>query len=285
MSSLFLSGAGVMAMRPLPSVSLTSRDRAILDRLAEHEPFTTSELRLLFFTGIRTCRARLKLLEDSRLLCRVYPARSNRGGKSEPLWFLSPHGRRMIDAPVRRMPALSIPDLDHRRAVARFFLSLVERSLSRGGEGLYTWYGETQAAAGVGGGPLRPDGYGRYLFPDGELTFYLELDRGTEPVKRVAAKLTGYERALANDPESRYANILLVCHSRRRLASLARHAPSGPPWTWATVDGVGYELLPGREPQRVLEDLPLRPRDPARRPENCLGHQWRAGGHVAREAA
>ena len=273
-------------MLPLPSLALTLRDREILDRLQEHEPLTTSELRLLFFTGIRTCRARLKLLEDARLLCRVYPARSSRGGKSEPLWFLTPHGRQTIGAPTRRAPGLSIPDLEHRRAVARFFLARVERSLTHEGEGLYTWYGETRAAAGVGSGPLRPDGYGRYLLPGGELTFYLELDRGTEPGKRVAAKLTAYERALANDPEPRYANVLLVCHSKRRLANLAKHAPTGPPWTWATVDRARYELLPGRDQQRAFRELPLRPRDSARRIEDCLGRRWgQPGVDSTREAA
>jgi hypothetical protein len=215
----------------------------------------------------------------------VYPARSSRGGKSEPLWFLTPNGRRTIAAPTRRAPGLSIPDLEHRRAVARFFLTLVEHSLTRECEGLYTWYGETRAAAGVGGGPLRPDGYGRYLLPDGELTFYLELDRGTEPAKRVAAKLATYQRALANDPEPRHANVLLACHSKRRLANLARHAPEGPPWTWATVDGDRYELLPGREQERVFDELPLRPRDPARSIDDCLGQRWQRPGTDARRDA
>ncbi|MGH3624624.1 MAG: replication-relaxation family protein [Sciscionella sp.] len=268
-------------MPPLPNLSPTVRDQSILDRLQEHEPLTTSELRLLFFTGIRTCRARLKLLEDARLLCRVYPARSSRGGKSEPLWFLTPHGRQTIGAPKRRPPGLSIPDLEHRRAVARFFLTLVEHSHTQVDEGLYTWYGETRAAAGVGGGPLRPDGYGRYLLPDGELTFYLELDRGTEPVRRVAAKLANYQQALANDPEARYANVLLVCHAKRRLANLARHAPAGPPWTWATVNGHHYELLPDRDQERPFEELPCRPRDPARRIEDCLGRRWQHPGLAA----
>lgn len=273
-------------MRPLPSPSLTDRDLAILHRLAEHEPLTTSELHLLFFAGLRTCQSRLKLLDDGEILCRVYPARSSRGGKSEPLWFLTPHGRRMIGASSRRPPGLSIPDLEHRRAVARFFLALVERSFHHDGEGLYTWFGETNAADGVGGGPLRPDGYGRYLFPDGELTFYLELDRGTEPARRVAAKLTAYQRGLANDPDLDYANVLLVCHSSRRLVNLAAHAPEGPPWTWGTLDGETYELLPDREQPRSFEELPRRARDPRRRIEDCLGYQWRhARAAATRKAA
>jgi hypothetical protein len=134
---------------------------------------------------------------------------------------------------------------------------------------------------------LRPDGYGRYLLPEGELTFYLELDRGTEPARRVASKLAAYQRALANDPEPRYANVLLVCHSKRRLANLARHAPEGPPWTWAAVGGDRYELLPGRDQERAFDELPLRPRDTARRlVEDCLGQRWRRpDADAIREAA
>ena len=164
-------------------------------------------------------------------------------------------------------------------------LTLVERSLQHQGEGLYTWYGEARAKAGVGGGPLRPDGYGRYILPHGELTFYLELDRGTEACRRVAGKLAAYQQALANDPEPRYANIILVCHSQRRLASLAPHAPGGPPWTWASVDGERFTLLPRRDQERRLDELPLRPREPGRRVEDCLGHHWPLAFTSAREAA
>ena len=44
-----------------------------------------------------------------------------------------------------RHPELSIPDLEHRRAVARLFLRLVERSLTRRDEGLWSWLGERSA--------------------------------------------------------------------------------------------------------------------------------------------
>jgi hypothetical protein len=107
-------------------LSLTERDREILGRLAEHEPLSSSELCLLFFTGGRSARLRLCHLEDNGLLERVYPARSRRGGGTEALWFLSATGRRAIAAPQRRPPSLSIPDLEHRRAVARLFCQLVD---------------------------------------------------------------------------------------------------------------------------------------------------------------
>ncbi len=258
-----------------PSIlALTARDRALLDRLSQAEPLLTSELGLLFFPGLRNCRRRLLRLERQGLLLRVYPARSHRGGRSEALWFLSPTGRQTIGAPRRRPPSLSIPDLEHRRAVARFFLALTERSLTTTGEGLYRWLGEQQAQDGTGVS-VRPDGYGRYLLPDGEITFYLEIDRATESARRVKAKLDAYKHALAADPNRERGNVLLVCDGRRRLANLARCAPPGPPWVWGSTDGEYYELLPAREQARHFDELPASPRKAGHCVEHCLGRRWR----------
>src|SRR6266542_2714987 len=253
-----------------PLQPLTERDRALRAQLAEHEPLATGELRLLFFTGARTCRVRLAQLEQRGLLLRVYPT-AGRKGTSEALWFLTAEARALLDAPTRRKPSLSLPDLEHRRAVARFMCGLVERSLRRSGEGLWCWHGEARAQHGAGG-HVRPDAYGRYLLPNGELTFYLEFDRGTEPAKRVGAKLASYTAALATDTGRERGNILLLCHRRRRLVSLAAHAPQGPPWIWASTDGEQYSLAPTLDDERTLERLPLWPREPGRRPvAACLG--------------
>lgn len=260
-------------MNPLlPPV--TPRDRELLDRLSQHEPLSTSELHLLFFSGLRTCRRRLTRLQDAELLVRVFPTRSTRGGNTEALWFLSPAGRRTIGAPSRRLPGLSIPDLEHRRASAAFFLALIQRGLPRPGEGLYRWLGEQQAQQGTGA-TVRPDGYGRYLLPDGEITFYLELDRGTEPASRIKSKLAAYRQALAADPHRDHGNILLVCQGQRRLENLARCAPPGPPWVWGTVDRERYILLPSQNQQRTFSELPAGPRHRTHYAADCLGRRWR----------
>lgn len=252
---------------------LTLRDQDLLQRLAQHEPLSTSEIGLLYFTGARTCRRRLSHLHEHELLLRVFPTRSTRGGNTEALWFLSPSGRRTIGGPARKPPGLSIPDLEHRRAVTKFFLTLVQKSQSRDGEGLYTWLGEQQAQQGTGAA-IRPDGYGRYLLPEGEITFYLELDRGTEPASRIRSKLDAYRKALAADPHRDQGNVLLVCEGHRRLANLARCAPSGPPWVWGTDDGEHYTLLPSQNQQRTFDELPAGPRHPTRHTAGCLGHRW-----------
>jgi hypothetical protein len=263
---------------------VTLRDRELLDRLAQHEPLSTSELCLLFFTGARSCRGRLLKLEQQKLLARVYPSREWRGGATEALWFLSPHGRQMIGASARRPPGLSIPDLEHRRAAAGFFLDLVRGSLDTQGEGLYRWLGEQQAQHGTGP-TVRPDGYGRYLLPDGEITFYLEIDRGTETTKRVKDKLAAYQRALAADRNRDRGNILLVCESRRRLGSLARCAPAGPPWVWGTSDQRRYRLLPACDQERGFRELPAWPRQPKHQIADCLGRRRRQPTTTGRRAA
>jgi hypothetical protein len=263
---------------------LTSRDQELLGRLHQHEPLSTSELQLLFFDGLRTCRRRLGRLQEHGLLLRVFPTRCTRGGNTEALWFLSPGGRRTIGAPARRPPSLSIPDLEHRRAVAGFFLALVAHGQRRDGEGLYKWLGEQHAQQGTGSA-IRPDGYGRYLLPDGEISFYLELDRGTEATSRIKRKLDAYHQALAADRDRRLGNILLVCEGRRRLANLARCVPPGPPWVWGATDHDCYTLLPGGEQQRAFRELPAGPRNPSRLVADCLGCRWRSGQSQARDLA
>jgi hypothetical protein len=193
----------------------------------------------------------------------------------------------MIGASVRRPPGLSIPDLEHRRAAAGFFLDLVRGSLATHDEGLYRWLGEQQAQHGTGP-TVRPDGYGRYLLPDGEITFYLEIDRGTETTKRVKDKLAAYQQALAADRNRDRGNILLVCEGRRRLASLARYAPAGPPWVWGTTDRERYRLLPTGEQERRFTELPAWPRQPGHGIADCLGRRWcqpAPGRHHGRRVA
>ena len=169
--------------------------------------------------------------------------------------MLPPAGRRASRSPTSSTAA----------PPPRFFLALVERSLTRREEGLYRWLGEQHAQQGTGP-TVRPDGYGRYLLPDGEIAFYLEIDRGSESTRRVKTKLDAYRQALAADPHRDRGNILLVCEGRRRLANLARCAPPGPPWVWGTTDRERYTLLPGRDQQRTFTRAARRtsPRRPPR---------------------
>src|SRR5881398_1739836 len=65
-----------------------------------------------------------------------------------------------------------------------FFVALARASAPLLDQGLYHWVGERgcwrayQEAHELG--PI-PDGWGRYLLPEGEIIFFLEWDRGTVP--------------------------------------------------------------------------------------------------------
>ena len=118
-------------------------------------------------------------------------------------------------------------------------------------------------------------GTGATYSPTGEITFYLEVDRGTETTRRVKDKLAAYQRALAADRNRDRGNILLVCEGRRRLASLTRCAPAGPPWVWGTTDRKRYRLLPPGITSPGFRELPAWPRGPHTRLADCLGRRWR----------
>ena len=186
------------------------------------------------------------------------------------LFQIIPHAR---DHEGMRIDGYSVRQRPYVRAVTRFFCGLVERSLTRSEEGLWSWRGERTSERALGGA-VRPDGFGRYLLPAGEIIFYLELDRGTEPGGRVGDKLRRYPPALANDGKREFANVLLVCGGAARLANLARQTPAGPPWFWGTVDAQRYRLLPRGE-ERSFDALPALPRDPGRSVELCVGKRWR----------
>src|SRR5205085_7672965 len=151
------------------------------------------------------------------------------------------------------------------------------RSRAHPGGGLWGGPGEARAEQGSGG-RIRPDGSGGYLPPSSEVTFCLELDRATEPGKRVGEKLAGYTRALVTVDGRERANILLACLSQRRLRNLAAHAPTGPPWIWGTTDSQRFQLLPALTEQRQFDELPLWSRDPAHPVSDCLGRRWQSWG-------
>jgi hypothetical protein len=44
---------------------------------------------------------------------------------------------------------------------------------------------------------VRPDGYGRWRDADAEVDFFVEVDRATEPPRRLGAKLTGHRNLAA----------------------------------------------------------------------------------------
>jgi Replication-relaxation len=61
------------------------------------------------------------------------------------------------------------------------------------GAALSLWWSEQRATAAFGQ-IVRPDGYGEWTEHQRSVRFFLELDRGTEPLPRLLDKLTGYRQ-------------------------------------------------------------------------------------------
>lgn len=191
---------------------LTGRDRELLALLARHQVFTTDQIHRLFYDSLTTAQHRLPLLARRGVLAR-FRHHQPRGTQA---WRYTLGVRGAVlhatavgatpPAPSRttaRVLALAgSPRLAHLLAVNDVFVSLTHHARTHPGRHLTEWWDEHTTTAAVGR-IVRPDGYGEWTehhpdHPRGRaeqpvaVGFFLELDRGTEPLPRVVGKLLGY---------------------------------------------------------------------------------------------
>jgi protein involved in plasmid replication-relaxation len=197
---------------------LTARDWLILGLLEEHRVLTAPQVCDLTFNDPTTARHRLAVLYRLKVVNRFRPPPEDLGGGSAPYHYvLDRYGAllvaqqqaaetddRLDDDSIykqlgqanldRRMARLN-PDyllaiatsqrLRHQVAVNGLFWSLARAARASGGRmELRLWQGE-KAARRTGADQrvcVRPDGYGVWADDGRQLPFFLELDRGTEPL-------------------------------------------------------------------------------------------------------
>jgi hypothetical protein len=189
---------------------LTDRDRAILRMVFEHRVFTSHQLGEAFFGSHDRAEHRLRELAGAEVLARFRPYCRHGEGSAPYHYVLGPMGAAVLAAEqgtdVRRLgyrpdKALEIAHsqrLAHSVGVNGFFTALqaAARQRSAAAASLAAWWSERQCRDRWE--PIvRPDGYGRWREHEVEVDFFLEYDRGTEPLDRLAAKLTGYQRLAA----------------------------------------------------------------------------------------
>lgn len=192
---------------PGPGIEFTPRDFEILCGLYETRLATIQHLTTLYFAGrIDAARKRIQRLKAlgyirERPRQHVYEAAIlfltkkafqflNECGKlaAYPQIGLSQFEKRVQVSASTLRHELSILDVKAATAsaVAASGASLVEFS---------TWPTLFQFMAHPGQGPevlIKPDGFIRIGVPAGEATFFLELDRSTETLERLRAKVLGY---------------------------------------------------------------------------------------------
>jgi protein involved in plasmid replication-relaxation len=213
---------------------LTERDRHVVHDCYEHGALTTDQIARLHFGRGRTARARLSHLYQLRVLDRFRPALPAGHGTAPYHWIPDEVGAHVIAAMLLRDRAelrwrhaanLAFSEsatLGHRMAVNEFFVRLAVEARAAGGA-LREWYGE-RTTQRLLAGIVAPDGYGVLALPDHpHLHLLLELDRGTEPLRRIRDKVDRYIKAI---PRSELADanplILFAAPANRRAQGIER---------------------------------------------------------------
>ncbi|USX56413.1 replication-relaxation family protein [Lentzea sp. HUAS12] len=183
---------------------LTPRDKWIARMLWEHRVLTAHQITALAFPSVRSGRMRLRELYQAGVLDRFQPFVTV--GTAPMHYVLAPAGAAVLAAEdgldikelgYRHDRAFGVAHslrLAHTVGVNEWFTALVARARHpRPDEQieLTAWWSETRCARHFGD-LIKPDGYGRWHQHDSQIEWFLEYDFGTEPLGKLAGKLTGY---------------------------------------------------------------------------------------------
>jgi hypothetical protein len=174
-------------------------------------------------------------------------------------WIVAEHlgiDRRLVSYRQDRTRALvDSPRLEHTRFANSFFTRL--RHVARTAPGplrVVEWRGEEWCARRWQS-HVRPDGYARIDLVDGSLELLLELDRGTERLSRLEAKMERY-RIMAKAATA--PDVVLFCFPSEAREASARLVLGGVAMAVATAtlerhlaDPLGANWLPLRGDRRL----------------------------------
>jgi hypothetical protein len=244
---------------------VTDRDRTLCRLLHEHRVLTSGQLTDLAFPSRNAAEHRLAVLHQLGVVDRFRPRHSP--GSAPYHYVLGPLGAALLAAEAdqdpaelgyRRDRALALAHsqrLSHLLGVNSFFSSLARAARGHPDAALEGWWSEQRCAA-QWGRLVRPDGYGRWREHDTRVEFFLEYDRGSEPLARLAGKLPGY-LALAQATGIRTPLLLWLPTPAREAATRQALAGSSLPIATATPQ-------PDHTPAGPLW-LPLQTTGPRRR--------------------
>lgn len=248
---------------------LTERDTQICIDIFEHRFLTNHQVFQLHFRSEYRARARTLQLFEFQVLDRFRPPK--RPGSWPLHYVLDRLGAEVVAGALNVDPRLYFERnrvsrlvrssrLAHMRNVNDFFCRLAYAARTTGTGRLDRWLGEARSS-GHCQGIVHPDGIG--LLKGRSLTarFFLELDRGTENVDQLAAKILDYDEAAISKHLPR---ILLFCFQTERRERSAMPALRSRRLIVATstldrhlADPLGPNWLPIEEERRVrLLEIP-----------------------------
>jgi hypothetical protein len=212
--------------------TLTERDIAILTALEQHHILDREQVRCLFFDGKRKSQKRILSLRDRHLIHRWMAMQPPGWHRRNAVLLLSARGAWALattrgadarGAVVRaREGARRCFHVLHDLESNWFFIRLAMAGRRLEGEGLFHWLGEDSCRRlyRERGARLTPDGWGRYLTPEGEVVFLLEWDRGTESPARIRQKADWYVDHFTGKREAELNNVLFVAPTEARVETL-----------------------------------------------------------------
>jgi hypothetical protein len=195
---------------PIPP---TPRDRAILRDVLRHGQMTRAQIQRLHFrredgalASFQAACRRLRLLTERGYLARIrLPAAEGSGPfvyqpGPDARWALGDESG--DPRPPRRRRVRTAPALAHRLEIVDLYTALREGLEHDGGE-IAQWLGESEARfQGTVRGRrvvVAPDAYCLWVWHREESAFFLEWDRGTESLTRLADKLERYDLYYAQE--------------------------------------------------------------------------------------
>jgi hypothetical protein len=252
------------------SSRITERDKEICLAIFEHRFLTTHQAQRIFFDSYTRARTRLLNLHQFRVLERFRPNR--RTGSHPNYYVLDEVGVHVVAAlkgldlkglgydKHKAVAQVFSPRLLHMTEVNDFFSRLIEVSRRRRKFTVTNWLGERACAAR----------WKHYIYPDGfaelrsraeSISFWLELDGGTEIHSRLVQKLDRYSTVAGMEGA---AQALLFCFPSSARESKTREVLADCGMTIATAvmsshmdEPLGRNWLPVAAGVRLsLFDLP-----------------------------
>jgi predicted transcriptional regulator len=254
---------------------LTGRDFEILIQLYEHRVLTTPQIYELHFETHTRASKRMLELYRLGLVERFRPYTPT--GSAPWHYTLDEPGARLVAArqeidfkdftfkKARIFDVVGSPRLRHRVECNGFFARLTLACRRR--EWRLEWTGERRACASWNS-VISPDGIGRIVTDDREISFFLEYDRGTENHDQLENKTCRYHIVGRTARSEDALLFVFPSAARERYARSALVGASVPVATTVRGDVLRHPLgtvwLPLHDDRRrMILDLPRLPRDDA----------------------
>jgi hypothetical protein len=218
------------ARKELP-VTLSPRDRSVVELVARFRQLTAEHIRAALFADVSSktpCDRALKRLCERRYLVRLPRLVGGVGGGGQQgCYQLGRAGWRLLERSGSYWAARTVNA--HTLAIADCYVALKQAERC-GALALLGFETEPTCHRAVGGIQLTPDAYAEVGIPERRLKYrlWLEVDLDSEHSSVIRQKCLRYWQAYHEWPEATFPFVVFVARDHRRREQLARISAAGP---------------------------------------------------------